>query len=191
MSTQKHESLTGRFLAAMPNLSGSEFDRTVIYILEHNAKGAVGVVINKPMAMTIDEVLLQVDDNYSGHRYPQPALAGGPVEKGRGFILHSNDGGTKQWQGETDMGQGISVTTSADIMHALVDGDFAQDFALVLGYAGWSDGQLEQELLENAWLVIDADADILFQLELDQRYDAALARLGIEYHQLSNISGSA
>lgn len=191
MSIQKHESLTGRFLVAMPNLAESEFEKTVIYLLEHGPKGAVGLVINKAMTISVDEILMQVDDKYSNYRYPQTALAGGPVEKGRGFILHTNDGGTKRWQGEADMGGGISITTSADIMHAMVAGDFEQEFLLVLGYAGWSAGQLDQELLENSWLIVDADADVIFKLELEQRYDAALAILGIEYHQLSNISGSA
>lgn len=190
MSIQKQESLTGRFLVAMPNLSESEFDKSIIYMLEHGSKGAVGLVINKPMTISVDEILVQVDDNYADYRHPQVALSGGPVEKGRGFILHENHG-TKRWQGETDMGQGISVTTSADIMHALVAGEVEQGFILVLGYAGWSPGQLEQELLENSWLIVEASADIIFKHKLEQRYDAVLAQLGIEYHQLSNISGSA
>lgn len=190
MSVKHHGSLVGHFLVAMPSLAETEFDKSVIYLLEHGPKGAVGVVINKTLSLSVDEILLQVDDAYAKQLFPQAALAGGPVEKGRGFILH-RESREKRWQGETSLGQGISATTSADIMHAMVAGDFSQEFALVLGYAGWSAGQLEQELLENAWLIVEASADILFKYPIEQRYGEVLAMLGIEYHQLSSFSGSA
>lgn len=190
MSFQQSNSLQGKFLVAMPSLADSEFEKAVIYMLEHNEQGAVGLIVNHPLNISVDDILLQVNENYSLDVHSQSVLTGGPVEKGRGFVLHHTSD-EHAWQGEIAMDHGISATASADILHALADGSFDQQFLLIIGYSGWAAEQLEQELLESSWLIVDANPNIIFEHATEDLLDVVLAQLGIEYGQLSNMGGSA
>ena len=183
-------SSAGRFLVAMPSLAESFFDHALIYMLEHNEEGAMGLVINQPMDIAVDEVLSQIDADYNGHSHPQAALNGGPVEPYRGFVLHHTRS-DHRWEGEMPLAGGISVTASADILQALAAGQDIGGHLIVLGYSGWGPGQLEDELADNAWLTVNAGTEIMFNTPADKRLDAVTRTLGISYHQLSNNSGHA
>lgn len=182
--------LQGKLLVAMPSLHDSEFEQALIYVLEHNDKGAIGLVINRALTVCVDDILEQVNQAYQQHKYPDAVLHGGPVETGRGFILHASQE-QKRWKGEVVMPDGLSVTTSVDVLHALAQGEEIGDFWLVLGYAGWSAGQLEQELLQNAWLAIDAAPQTILAQPTEQRLSFALSQIGVQYHQLSDTFGHA
>lgn len=174
----------------MPSLAESFFDHALIFMLEHDEDGAMGLIINQPLDISVDEVLSQVGDGYPGDRYPQPVMCGGPVEPQRGFVLHHTRH-DHPWQGELPLQQGLSVTASNDILEALAQGQPIGDFLLALGYCGWGPGQLEQELADNAWLTVAADAEVMFNTEADKRLDAVARTLGIRYEQLTSSSGHA
>lgn len=189
MTNPTTHSLQGQFLVAMPNLADSFFERKLIYLIEHNEKGAMGLVINQALDVRVDDILEQFGEPDRQSHHPDKILAGGPVEANRGFIVHRTQ--EAQWLGETAMDDGISVTSSADILEALAQGQNIGPYLLILGYAGWDAGQLEQEILDNAWLVIPANPEVFFNIELEHRLDASLHSLGINYSQLSHGAGRA
>ena len=182
--------IAGQFLVAMPSLAHSFFDHALIYMLDHNEEGAMGLIINQPMDISVDNVLVQLNKNYNAQLYPQPVLCGGPVESYRGFVLHRSNN-NQQWQGAMPLPEGIYVTASADILDALIEGRDIGDFLIVLGYSGWAPGQLEQELADNAWLTVKACPDIMFNTDTSRRLEAVTRTLGISYSQLSDTSGHA
>lgn len=191
MSNTAFNSLQGQFLIAMPNLEASFFDHALIYMLEHNNEGAMGLIINQTLDIDVDELLEQVDGSYQQHYHPQQVLCGGPVETGRGFVLHHTRP-DKHWLGEMPLDNGISVTASADILNAMMRNEVIGPCLLVLGYAGWGPGQLEQELLDNAWLTIPANPEVMFTLPAEQRLEHVMRELGISYQQLThNTTGHA
>lgn len=183
-------SLANQFLIAMPSLDESYFGRTIIYLCEHDDEGAMGLVINKPTELSIAKVLSELNlvDEEEEHLTEQQVMSGGPVQTDRGFILHNDD---KQWSSSLKLDEQITVTTSKDILAQLHTEQGPQKFIMTLGYAGWSAGQLEQELADNSWLTLEADPELLFNTPTEQCWDKALEKLGISVDQLSLMSGHA
>ena len=181
--------LQGQLLIAMPGLTDPLFNGSLVYILEHSDEGAVGLIINKPLDMKVDDVLLQIDENYAGQNYRQAVLKGGPVSDNRGFVLHTL--ADDRWQHQVKLADELFLSTSADILEALAKGVAIGEFQLALGYSGWSAGQLEEELASNSWLNVEMDKNILFTLPIEQRLEAAANKLGINYNLLCATGGSA
>ena len=179
-------SLRNQLLIAMPSLRGSEFGGTLTYICDHTEDGALGLIINRPLEIRLDELLEQMD--MSDVPSDQPVFNGGPVQLERGFVLHRGDG---HWQHSMEVGSDIRLTTSRDILNAIGQGKGPESFLLALGYAGWSPGQLEQEIAGNAWLTCPADEDLLFKIPWDQRFEVAMRRMGVDPARLSSSIGHA
>ena len=182
--------LTNQLLVAMPSLADPNFNQAVALICEHSAdKGALGLVVNKPLPMTLSEVLsqmrLEASDVAIGAR---SVLRGGPVHKDRGFVVHRPGG---QWDSSHVVSEQIQVTTSRDVLEAMARGEGPRDAFIALGYAGWGAGQLEQELLDNAWLSLPLDEKIVFETPFEDRWHAVWRRLGIDVARLSNQAGHA
>jgi putative transcriptional regulator len=185
--------LSNHFLIAMPNMMDPIFGGTVIYICEHNARGAMGMVINRPTDMTIaelfDRIDLQLEIIPNSHPLGQrPVLFGGPVQSDRGFVLHAPSGDYSSSLKVTDE---VSFTTSRDVLESLAAGDAPQRLLLSIGYAGWGAGQLEQEILANGWLTVPADLNVMFDLPVEERFDAAMKLLGFDPLMLASFAGHA
>lgn len=183
-------SLANQFLIAMPSLDESYFGRTIIYLCEHDDDGAMGLVINKPTELSIAKVLAELNlvEEDDEQLNEQHVMSGGPVQTDRGFILHNDD---KLWSSSLKLSDKITVTTSKDILAQLNTEQGPQKFIMTLGYAGWSPGQLEQELADNTWLTLEADPELLFNTPVDKCWDKALEKLGVSIDQLSSMSGHA
>ncbi len=180
-------SLRDHFLIAMPALSDPNFDHSVTYICEHNEEGAMGLLINRKMPLTMAEVLTQMQIEPSSNFDTQLQIhEGGPVQPEHGFVLHSPVGA---WESSLQVGEQIALTTSRDILSAIAHGEGPPRYLVALGYAGWGPGQLEQELADNAWLSCPADPRILFELPVEERWSAAAALLGIDLNLLSSEIG--
>jgi putative transcriptional regulator len=183
------DSLTSQLLIALPTLADSPFARSVTLICQHDDEGAMGVVVNRPAEYTLGEVFEQMGiSSQDASLCARPVLAGGPVHPERGFVLH--DGG-RQWDSSLAIANGLSVTTSRDILEAVARGEGPQHVAVALGCAGWGAGQLERELVENSWLTAPSDDDILFAVPLDKRWQAAAARIGVDMSRVTDYSGHA
>jgi putative transcriptional regulator len=189
--------LDGQLLIAMPVMEDERFARSVIYICAHSSEGAMGIIVNRP-AGSIDfpELLMQLDIvqkpeqiKLPDHAESMKVLRGGPVETGRGFVLHSSDFFIKDATLPID--DGISLTATVDILKAIAGGTGPKHAILALGYAGWAPGQLETEIQDNGWLHCDADPDLVFGSDIEDKYDRALHKLGIEPGMLSNEAGHA
>ncbi len=184
-------SLQGRFLIAMPSMEDSRFAHTVVYICSHGPDGAMGLIINRPANnITFDELLDQLSIEKPGAAPANvPIHVGGPVEAGRGFVLHSSE---YEGSGATvQVGHGVRLTATTDVLRAIAGGDGPREKLLVLGYAGWSAGQLEQEISANGWLVCDAEPDLIFAAAPDEKWSLALATLGVDPLLLSGEAGHA
>lgn len=181
--------LTNQFLIAMPAMTDANFSQTVTYIWEHNAEGALGIIINRPLQMRLADVFEQLNLPASttevGH---QSVLLGGPVQTDRGFVVHHIGG---QWEHTRQISARIQVTTSPDILDAMARGNGPATALVALGYAGWSAGQLESELVQNAWLTVPADERIIFDTPFEQRWRAAGRLLGIDLATISPDVGHA
>ena len=184
------KSLQNHFLIAMPSLDDPYFSRSITYICEHNSEGAMGIVINQPSNMNLKELLEQTDKDgtFNDSIAEQIILAGGPVSQERGFVLHSDEG---DWGSSLKMAPGVVVTTSKDILSAIGHQQGPEHALIALGYAGWEAGQLEQEMQENAWLMVEADTDILFNTPMHQRWQSAVKKLGVDVWQLTPQVGHA
>ncbi len=181
--------LLNHFLIAMPTLADPNFSRTVTYLCAHSEEGAMGIVINRPLELNLGEMLGHLDIEVCDHRVGQmQVLQGGPVQRDRGFVLHSPPG---EWDAMLEVAEGIAVATSRDILAALAEGEGPEYSAVALGYAGWGAGQLEQELAANAWLSGPADRAIIFDLPFEERWDAAAGMLGVDLDLLSSEAGHA
>ena len=181
--------LTDQFLIAMPALADPNFFQTVIYIGEHNANGALGLVINRPLNLSLEQLLDHLKITTDRFDLTKtPVYAGGPVQPEQGFVLHSPVG---HWGSTLSVNEQIGITTSRDILQAVADGQGPAHLLVALGYAGWGPGQLERELVENAWLSSPADFRILFSTPSEQRWLAAAALLGIDLNLLSSDAGHA
>ncbi|MFO7604142.1 MAG: YqgE/AlgH family protein [Gammaproteobacteria bacterium] len=181
--------LTNHFLIAMPALADPNFFHTVTYICEHNANGAMGLVVNRPLDLQFHELLAHLDLETHDPELAQLVIyQGGPVQTERGFVLHSNDG---EWDASIQVTDALVVTMSQDIIEAIALGEGPRQYLITLGYAGWGEGQLEEELASNAWLNGPAEASIMFDLPVAQRWSAAAAHLGVELSRLSTDVGHA
>ncbi len=186
-------SLRGQLLIAMPGLLDPNFVHSVVYICQHSEAGAMGITINRPLDFPLSQVFEQLDLDYTPPNGTQTLLCGGPIEEQQGFVLHPST--TKHWQATAVISDDIFLTTSRDIIDDMASNQGPDTALVALGYAGWTSGQLEQELLENAWLTIPPDSKLLSQLlfdsPLDQRAELAAASIGINLSQLSNSAGHA
>ena len=182
--------LTGKLLVAMPGLKDPRFDHSVILICSHGDEGAMGLILNKPLReLDFPDLLDQLDIARSAAILPVPCLYGGPVERGRGFVLHHSD--HTPTEGRLYVTGGYSVTTSRDILVDLAQGRGPKEAMLALGYAGWGPGQLEGEIARNDWLTVDADHDLVFSAATPAKWGRALAVLGIDPLTLSSTAGRA
>ena len=192
IQTTEHElgSLRGQFLIAMPGMSDPAFAQSVTYICEHGESGAMGLIINLPMDLNVDEIYRQLELPTDHESAERPVLAGGPVSVERGFVLHpARD--QSQWQSTLAVSGDIGLTASRDILEALAQGDGPDEYLIALGYAGWDAGQLEQEIADNAWLTVPADHRILFHTPIEQRWNAAARHLGVDLNLMSQTAGHA
>lgn len=186
----KGDSLAGRLIIAMPNIGDPRFERSVIYLFAHQEDGAMGLIVNQPADdLSIDDLLDQLDLDIEGDGPTTQVRVGGPVEMERGFVLHSDDYRASDATMKVD--DGISVSTTVDILKAIATGDGPEKVLLALGYAGWGPGQLEREILENGWLHCEADVDIVFDDDDETKWSRALAKIGVNPSALSSASGSA
>ena len=181
--------LTHHFLIAMPSMADPHFSRTLTYICEHNDQGALGLVVNRPIDMTLQVLFERLsltlgDADIAG----APIYFGGPVQTDRGFVLHAPAG---SWQSTLRVGDAIGLTTSKDILEAVGRGEGPNRLLVTLGYAGWSAGQLEHELSQNAWLTVEAIDDIIFETPAEERLPAAMELLGIDFAKLQDEAGHA
>jgi len=189
--------LDGQLLIAMPVMGDPRFERSVIYLCAHSADGAMGIIVNRP-AGSIDfpQLLVQLDIIKKSDQITLPenaesmkVLKGGPVETGRGFVLHSSDFFIEDATLQID--DGICLTATVDILKAIAKGSGPKHAILALGYAGWAAGQLENEIQHNGWLHCDADPDLIFGADADEKYLRALRKIGIDPGMLSTNAGHA
>ena len=181
--------LTDHFLIAMPNMADSYFTKTLTYICEHNDQGALGVVVNRPLEMTMESLFEQLDIALSDQTLKERWVHfGGPVQMDRGFVLHMPVG---HWQPTLAVNGRVGLTTSKDILEAAARAEGPPKLFVTLGYAGWAAGQLEQELAQNAWLSVKASTDILFDVPWEDRLPAAMRQLGVDFSRLSEAAGHA
>ncbi|MBL8395069.1 MAG: YqgE/AlgH family protein [Candidatus Accumulibacter sp.] len=181
--------LTDHFLIAMPAMVDSYFSKTLVYIAEHNDRGALGVIINRPIDMSLGSLLEKIDVPLHAEGIANlPVLFGGPVQTDRGFVLHRPLG---QWQSTLVVNEQVGLTSSRDILQAVALNGQPHDVMVTLGYAGWSAGQLEHELAQNAWLTVPAELHILFELPYEERLASALELLGVNPTNLVDEAGHA
>jgi len=185
--------LTNHFLVAMPGMADESFERSVVYLCEHNERGALGLVINKPIDIKLknlfEKVELRLEHDALGQ---QPVYFGGPVQTERGFVLHDKSAeGASPYNSTLSVPGGLDMTTSKDVLEALADGVGPPRVLVTLGYAGWGAGQLEDEIGRNGWITVGADPAVIFDTPAPQRYDRALALLGIDPRMLSGQAGHA
>lgn len=181
--------LTDHFLIAMPAMADPRFARTLTYIAEHNERGALGIIVNRPLDIDLATLFERVDlpldlDNLAAH----PVYFGGPVQTDRGFVLHRPIGA---WHSTLAVTEDVGLTSSRDILQSIGSLGHPADILVSLGYAGWAAGQLEQELIDNAWLTVAADPAILFDLPAEARLAAAMEKLGISFATLIETAGHA
>ncbi len=181
--------LTGRLIVAMPNMMDPRFARTVIYLCAHSEEAAMGLVVNRLIgSITFPDLLEQLDIDAGGAGRDIPIHFGGPVESGRGFVLHSAD---YRQEGTLLVSEGVSLTATIDILRDMADGRGPDRSLLALGYAGWGRGQLDAEIQSNSWLHVDPDDDLVFDDDLEGKWERAIAKLGFDFSMLSGDAGHA
>ena len=194
--------LTHHFLIAMPGLEDDGFARSVVYLCEHTERGALGLVINKPSELNLKSLFDKVDLPMQRQDLTRtPVFQGGPLQTGRGFVLHETMHGTPSigdtpseksiYASTMTIPGGLEMTTSRDVLEAISTGSGPSRVLVSLGYASWGEGQLESELADNSWLTVAADVNVIFETPIEQRYDQALKLLGIEAWMLSPVAGRA
>jgi len=189
--------LDGQMLIAMPTMGDERFTRSVIYVCAHSTEGAMGIIVNQPASnIKFPDLLVQLEVIPAAERIQLPTeaeglkvLKGGPVETGRGFVLHSADFFIENSTLPID--EGICLTATLDILKAIARGTGPHNAILALGYAGWAPGQLEQEIQENGWLHCAADPELIFGTDIEGKYNKALRKIGIDLSHLSNEAGHA
>lgn len=181
--------LRDHFLLAMPRLTEGIFSQSITYICEHGESGAMGIVINRPLDLSVGEIFEHLQIRTLDDFSTVPVLAGGPVQMDHGFVLHRYC--DKTWEASLKVTPEITLTTSRDILRAIASGDGPRDHLIALGYAGWAAGQLEQELAENSWLTLPGSSDVIFSTPADQRLSAAAALLGIDMNLICGQAGHA
>ena len=192
--------LTHHFLIAMPGLMDESFSRSVVYMCEHSDRGALGLIINKPSTLQMLDLFEKVELNLGRtDLIGIPVFQGGPVHTERGFVLHeplsiateSSDSSESAYASTLSIPGGLEMTTSKDVLEALSTGAGPKRVLITLGYSAWAQGQLETELAENSWLTVQADPQVIFDTPIEQRYDRALALLGLQAWMLSPQAGHA
>lgn len=190
--------LTSHFLIAMPGLSDELFGRSVVFMCEHSERGALGLVINKPSDIVLSRLFEKVDLPMGREDLAdQPVFQGGPVQTERGFVLHEAIDAGEGSEGESvyastlSIPGGLEMTTSKDVLEAMASGAGPRKVFVTLGYASWGEGQLESEITENSWLTVEADPSLIFDAPVDERYDRAMALLGLQLWMLSPDAGHA
>jgi putative transcriptional regulator len=189
ISGEDERYLTGQLIVAMPNLVDPRFARTVIYLCAHSEEAAMGLVVNRLIgSITFPDLLEQLDIDAGGVGRDVPIHFGGPVESGRGFVLHSPD---YRQEGTLQVSEGVSLTATIDILRDMADGRGPDRSLLALGYAGWGRGQLDAEMQSNSWLHVDPDDDLVFDDDLEGKWERAIAKLGFDFSMLSGDAGHA
>ncbi len=183
--------LTGKLLLAMPSLMDSPFEKAVIYICSHDKKGAMGIIINRPLPyIDFDDIIqqLKIDTKSIKSNSIPPVHFGGPVDITRGFLLHSTDNIHKD---TILLNKEIGITATTDMLKHIVMGDGPANIIFTIGYTGWGEGQLESEIQLNSWLITDASTELLFYTDGNEKWEKALNSIGIDPSKLSHISGNA
>ena len=179
--------LNNQFLIAMPNLTDPGFFHTVTYLCQHNEDGALGIVINRQIDMKLGDIFKQMQINVTFPAASEaPVFFGGPVQQERGFVIHNPCG---RWDSSIAISDEIALTTSRDILEAIAIGEGPEQYLVALGYAGWGEGQLEQEIVNNAWLNTPSGNNIIFNTPVNQRWQAAAHQIGIDINQLTAPAG--
>jgi putative transcriptional regulator len=185
----EHLDLTHHFLIAMPTMEDPYFNRALIYVCEHNEQGALGIIVNRPLDLTLANLFEKVElDLHKQEIGALPVHFGGPVQMDRGFVLHRPRG---EWQSSMRVTDEVGLTSSKDILISISSSGEPKEIIMTLGYAGWGAGQLENEVAQNAWLTVPARADILFEQPPEERLPAAMQILGVSFAQLSDVAGHA
>lgn len=181
MAMKKFSTLQNCLLVAMPSMDDPQFIQAVVYIYEHNEHGAMGITINKPMNLTLDDLLEQLNlpTIQDGHVENNPILLGGPVAQKHGFVIH------------LDLKTNIKLTTSKEVLKAIGEGKGPEQAIVSLGYAGWEAGELEQEIIDNYWILAPADPKILFNIPFKDRWKAAASLVGVDFTFLAREMGHA
>lgn len=181
--------LTDHFLIAMPAMNDPYFSKTLVYIAEHNDQGALGIIVNRPIDMSLGTLFEKIDLPLEAEGFAElPVFFGGPVHTDRGFVLHRPIG---EWQSTLAVNAQVGLTSSRDVLQAVASTGQPYDVLVTLGYSGWSAGQLEQELAQNAWLTVRAEPRILFDLPYEHRLASAMEALGIDLTHLVAAPGHA
>lgn len=188
-TARSSDCLRDHFLLAMPGITGGIFSHSITYVCEHGESGAMGIVINQPLELSVAEIFEHLQITASADFTDLPVMAGGPVQIDHGFVLHR--GPTSDWEASIRVTDEITLTTSRDILRAIAHDTGPADHLIALGYAGWAPGQLEHELAENSWLTLPADSEIIFSTPIDQRLNAAAAQLGVDMNLISGQAGHA
>ena len=179
--------LNNQFIIAMPSLADPNFFHTVTYLCQHNQEGALGIVINRSAEMKLGDIFKQMNIRATSlYAAETPVFAGGPVQQERGFVLHTTGVG---WDATMAISESISLTTSRDVIEAIAAGKGPEHYLIALGYAGWGEGQLEQEILANAWLNTPYSKHVLFDTPINLRWQAAAGQIGIDINQLTTPAG--
>jgi putative transcriptional regulator len=182
--------LEGKLLIAMPGMTDPRFEKSVIFMCAHSTDGAMGIIVNKPVTgLSFQELLRKLELQVTSKTPNFPVLYGGPVETGRGFVLHSGDYDSAD--STLPVSEDVSLTATLDILRAMGEGRGPQNAIFALGYAGWSPGQIEDEIRANGWIHCDSDARLLFDTNLDGKWATAIAKLGIDVSGLSAHAGHA
>ena len=179
--------LTHHFLIAMPAMADPFFSKTLTYICEHSDQGALGLVVNRPIDLTLKDLLDQLDISSDDQAIKSlPIMFGGPIQLDRGFVLHQPVG---DWQSTMVVHDKVGLTTSLDILRAIASGESPKELLIALGYSGWAPGQIEHELSQNTWLTVPASPNIIFELPFEDRLTAAMSLLGVDLASLSDEVG--
>ncbi len=188
MSSQIASALTNHFLIAMPDMSDPNFEGSVIYLAEHSPDGAMGLIINRSIDLTLESVFSAEDIDIAPALANEPVFCGGPVDSDRGYVLHRP--GTV-WDATQQISGDVAMTASRDVLEAVVSGAGPDQWLVMLGCSGWGAGQLEQELANNVWLTVPADAQLIFDTPAEQRLARAYSLMGFDPTQLSGVAGHA
>lgn len=186
----KAPSLAGKLLVAMPSIDDENFRNATIFMCAHDEKGAMGLIVNDQMPnIDFEQLLIKLKiDHGDGRTVKMPVLRGGPLDSSRGFVLHSKDFNRKD---TIDVNDKYSVTGTMDALKAIAEGSGPDDAIFMLGYSGWEPGQLEEELKENSWIIVDPDDEIIFNTTPDKVWRKALSKIGVNPDMISSTTGNA
>ena len=193
MASGSRIDLTNQFLIAMPGMADDTFAGTVVYLCEHSERGALGLVINKPIDIKLKNLFEKVELPLDrAELADQPVFFGGPVQTERGFVLHEKQAGAESpYTSTMSVPGGLEMTTSKDVLEAMSNGAGPRRVLITLGCSGWSAGQLEDEIGRNGWLTVDADPVVIFDTPIEKRYERAVSLLGFDPRMLSQEAGHA